>query len=99
MPNDFLRLRGVIIHVDIVFADADTGKPGKQTRLQNLVSVHAGVAPNINGASCCVRTGAGPAFGLFPRLGTVCGIKHERNAGIPPCKIQFIHCVLLHVLQ
>lgn len=99
MPNDLLRLRGIIIHVDISFSDADTGKPGKQTRLHNLVSVRAGVAPNINGASCGVRSGAGTAFGLFPRPGTVCGIEHKRNAGIFPCKIQFIHCVLLHVLQ
>lgn len=85
MPNNLLRLRGIIIHVDIVFADADAGKPGNQTRLHNLVSVRAGVAPNINGASCCVRTGAGPAFVLFPRPGTVCGIKHERDTGKLPC--------------
>lgn len=46
-----LRLCGIIIHVDVGFTDADTGKPCKQTRLQNLVSIRAGVAANINGAS------------------------------------------------
>lgn len=99
MPNDFLRLRGVIIHVDIVFADANTCKPGNQTRIHNLEAVCAGAAPNINGASYGVRSGARPSFGLFPLLGAVCRIRHKRDISQSAGCIQFIYCVLLHILQ
>lgn len=99
MPNYVLRLRRVIIHVDVGFRDPDTPESDGETSPHDLHPVGAGIAPYIDGATSRVCTRSTTAPGLVPRRGTVCAIQDKGDARPFPGRIQFVESVLRHLLH
>ena len=99
MPHYILHLCWVIVHVDVSFRDTDTPETDRKTRPYNLHSVCACVTSNINSAACRMGpcTTAPPSF--VPCWRTVCAIQYERNTGQFSGCVQFVECVLCHLLH
>ena len=98
MPHYIWRLGRVVVNVNIRFSDTNSRKPNRQTRLYYFQPVCACIASNVNAAPVRMCARSRPAAFLFPRRGTVCGIEYKRNPGQFAGRIQFVHCVLFHIL-
>lgn len=99
MPNHILRLRRIIVDVDVGLADTDTSEARRKAGPHNLHSVGACIAPYIHRAARRMSPRAAAPSGAIPSRGTVCAIQHERDSGPFPGLVQPGERVLLHLLH
>ena len=80
VPNYVLRLRRVVIHVDVGLSDTDTPETDREAGPHYLHAIGARVAPYIDGATSCVGPRSSTTARQLPGSGSVRRIKDEGDA-------------------
>ena len=99
MPYHPLREAFIVVYVDEVPADPDTGNADLEGRRDNLHPVGVGIAPDIHGLAPGVGGVTRPALRLFVGFRPIRTIQHQRDARSLPDAVQNLKEFPVHILD
>lgn len=99
MPNYVLCLCRIIVHVDVGLRYPDASKTNRKASTNDFHPVGACVASYIYSTTRCVGSCSTAPPGFVPCRRSVCTVQYKRDACPLPSCVQFVECVLCHLLH